>query len=184
MRGIEGKIQAVRYARECEIPFLGICLGMQCAVIEFARNVLGLADANSTEFVSDTEHPVICLLEEQKNVTAKGATMRLGAQPCVLREDSTAAACYGTTQISERHRHRYEFNNEYRQLFEQAGMIAAGTSPDGSLVECVELSGHPWFVAVQFHPEFKSKPLSPHPLFKGFVGAALHHRLQRAGVSV
>ncbi|MCH7990027.1 MAG: CTP synthase [Planctomycetes bacterium] len=181
MRGTEGKIEAVRFARECEIPYFGICLGMQCAVIEFARNVLELQDANSTEFAADTEYPVICLLEEQKTITDKGGTMRLGAQPCLLEEESLSAACYQTNQISERHRHRYEFNPEYLRQFTQAGMIAAGTSPGGELVEIVEIPDHPWFVAVQFHPEFKSKPGNSHPLFRGFIEAALqrhHERMQ------
>ncbi len=181
MRGIEGKVQAVGYARECEIPYFGICLGMQCAVIEFARNVLHFDDANSTEFASDTEHPVICMLEEQKRITYKGGTMRLGAQPCTIRDESRAAECYEEKNISERHRHRYEFNPEYRNDFSASGMVATGTSPDGNLVEIVEITGHPWFVAVQFHPEFKSKPNVSHPLFQGFVEAALqrhHERVQ------
>jgi len=178
-RGIEGKIEAIRFARQQGIPLLGICLGMQCAVIEFARNVLGLAGAHSTEFDSNTPHPVICLLDEQRNITDKGGTMRLGAHRAVLLPDSRAAECYGTTEISERHRHRYEFNNAYRQQFVAAGMRIAGTSPDGVLVEIVELVDHPWFVAVQFHPEFKSQPIRPHPLFAGFVGAALRRRLAR-----
>ena len=178
-RGIEGKIEAIRFARQQAVPLLGICLGMQCAVIEFARNVLGLAGAHSTEFDSCTPHPVICLLDEQRNVTDKGGTMRLGAHRAVLAPDSRAAECYGTTEISERHRHRYEFNNAYRQHFAAAGMRIAGTSPDGVLVEIVELVDHPWFVAVQFHPEFKSQPIRPHPLFAGFVGAALRQHLAR-----
>lgn len=184
MRGVEGKIEAIRYARQCEIPFFGICLGMQCAVIEFARNVLGLEGANSTEFADATNHPVICLLEEQKTVTAKGGTMRLGAQPCVLDPDSLAAWCYGKSEVSERHRHRYEFNPEYRRQFEQGGMRIAGTSPNGTLVEIVELPGHPWFLAVQFHPEFKSKPLAPHPLFNGFIEAALKRHQSRMHVGL
>ena len=178
-RGIEGKIEAIRFARQQGVPLPGICLGMQCAVIEFARNVLGLAGAHSTEFDSNTPHPVICLLDEQRNVTDKGGTMRLGAHRAVLAPDSRAAECYGTTEISERHRHRYEFNNAYRQQFAAAGMRFSGTSPDGVLVEIVELVDHPWFVAVQFHPEFKSQPIRPHPLFAGFVGAALRQRLAR-----
>jgi len=182
MRGIEGKIQAIRYARESNIPYFGICLGMQCAVIEFARNVLGLETANSTEFAAETNHPVICLLEDQKKVTNKGGTMRLGAQPCVLAEGSRAEHCYGTTQISERHRHRYEFNPAYREQFVNAGMQITGTSPSGHLVEIVELADHPWFVAVQFHPEFKSKPLAAQPLFAGFIEAAITRHGQ--GVSV
>ena len=179
MRGTEGKIEAIRYAREAGIPFFGICLGMQCAVIEYARNVLGLRDANSTEFAADTEHPVICLLEEQKNVREKGGTMRLGAQPCVLATDSLAARCYEQTEVSERHRHRYEFNLAYRAQFRAAGLITSGCSPDDRLVEIVELPDHPWFLAVQFHPEFKSKPSVPHPLFLGFVQAALDRHRSR-----
>jgi CTP synthase len=184
MRGIEGKVEAVHFARECEIPYLGICLGMQCAVIEFARNVLGWPDANSTEFAADTAHPVICILEEQKTITEKGGTMRLGAQPCVLADDSQAARCYGTTEISERHRHRYEFNPECRQPFIEAGMVPTGTSPDGKLVEVVEIPDHPWFVAVQFHPEFKSKPAAAHPLFRGFIEAALQRHRERMQIPV
>lgn len=172
-RGIEGKVDAIRWARQRKIPFLGICLGMQCAVIEFARNVVGLTGANSTEFDKDTPHPVVCLLDEQQNITEKGGTMRLGAQTADLNPDSRAAESYGTSQISERHRHRYEFNNQYRQQFEAHGLAFSGTSQHGSLVEIVELPEHPWFVAVQFHPEFKSKPTLPHPLFSGFVQAAV-----------
>ena len=179
MRGIEGKIEAVRYARENKIPYFGICLGMQCAVIEYARNVLGLREANSTEFAADTRDPVICILEEQKTVTHKGGTMRLGAQPCILEANSLAARCYQTREISERHRHRYEFNPDYRQRFIEAGLVPTGTHPNGKLVEIVELPSHPWFLAVQFHPEFKSKPHAPHPLFRGFIEAALKYRKQR-----
>ena len=174
-RGIEGKVAAIRYARTKGIPFFGICLGMQCAVIEYARDVCGLAGAHSTEFDKDAAHPVICLLDEQKSITDKGGTMRLGAQPTRLELGTQAAAAYGKTEISERHRHRYEFNNVYRQQFTAHGMKFSGTSPDGSLVEVVELPGHPWFLAVQYHPEFKSKPTSPQPLFAGFVGAAVAH---------
>jgi len=184
MRGIEGKVEGIRYARECEIPFFGICLGMQCAVIEFARNVLGLEEANSTEFAADTPHPVICMLEEQKKITYKGGTMRLGAQPCVLAGESRSAACYGQEQISERHRHRYEFNPEYRRAFVEGGMEVAGTSPDGKLVEVMEIPDHPWFVAVQFHPEFKSKPHCPQPLFKGFIEAAIERHQARMQLPV
>ena len=184
MRGIEGKIEAIRYARQCEIPFFGICLGMQTAVIEFARSVLELEDANSTEFTDSTNHPVICLLEDQKTVTAKGGTMRLGAQPCVLDEDSLAHWCYGSLEIEERHRHRYEFNPEYKKQFEEAGMQISGKSPSGVLAEIVEIPTHPWFLAVQFHPEFKSKPLAPHPLFNGFVEAALKRREARVHSTV
>ena len=173
MRGIDGKIQAVQYARENSIPFFGICLGMQCAVVEFARNVMQLHDASSSEFERDTQHPVICLLEEQKQIVARGGTMRLGAQTCLLAEGSRSLAAYGSVQISERHRHRYEFNSEYREQFIHAGMTPVGTSPDGTLVEIVEIPDHPWFVAVQYHPEFRSQPNHPHPLFAGFVGAAM-----------
>ena len=179
MRGVEGKIEAIGYARKYEIPFFGICLGMQCAVIEFARNVLNLEDANSTEFVAATHHPVICMLEDQKAVTNKGGTMRLGAQPCELVAGSQAAKCYDAERIVERHRHRYEFNPDYKQQFVEAGMQISGTSPNGTLAEIVEISDHPWFVAVQFHPEFKSKPLTPHPLFAGFVEAALNRHLAK-----
>ncbi len=178
-RGIEGKVDAIRFARQRGIPFLGICLGMQCAVAEYARNVMGLEGANSTEFDKDNPHPVICLLDEQKTITDKGGTMRLGAQPTRLEPDSQAAACYGTLEISERHRHRYEFNNVYRQRFAAHGMRVVGTSPDGSLVEIVEIPDHPWFVAVQFHPEFKSQPTRAHPLFDGFVAAAVKRHLSR-----
>ena len=184
MRGIEGKILAAQYARECDIPYFGICLGMQCAVIEYARNVLGLKDANSSEFSSTTDHPVICLLEEQKRITDKGGTMRLGAQPAVLMDGSKAAECYGTQEITERHRHRYEFNPEYRQQFAKSGMQATGTSPNGNLVEVVEVTNHPWYVAVQYHPEFKSKPMTPHPLFHGFVEAALERHRERMQLPV
>jgi CTP synthase len=172
-RGIEGKVEAIRFARERSIPFLGICLGMQCAAIEFARNVVGLDRAHSTEFSKDTPHAVICLLDEQKSVTDKGGTMRLGAQTAYLDASSRSATCYGSEVIEERHRHRYEFNNTYRQQFSAHGMLFAGTSPDGTLVEIIELPGHPWFVAVQFHPEFKSKPTQAQPLFAGFVEAAI-----------
>ncbi|WP_397571191.1 CTP synthase [Schlesneria sp. T3-172] len=172
-RGIEGKIQAVRYAREQNIPYFGICLGMQVAVIEYARHKLGLEDADSTEFDTATPHPVICLLEDQRNIEKKGATMRLGAQPCVLAPDSLMAKIYGTNEISERHRHRYEFNPEYRERFIAGGMSLSGNSPSGTLVEAIELPDHPWFAAVQFHPEFKSKPNHPHPMFRSFIEAAL-----------
>uniref|UniRef100_A0A7C4QR67 CTP synthase n=1 Tax=Schlesneria paludicola TaxID=360056 RepID=A0A7C4QR67_9PLAN len=184
MRGVEGKIQAVRYARENQVPYFGICLGMQVAVVEFARHVLHLPQANSTEFAADTPDPVICLLEEQKQVSQKGGTMRLGAKPCVLLEDSLAARCYHATQVSERHRHRYEFNPAYRQRFVDAGMSISGVSPDGILAEIVELPDHPWFLAVQFHPEFKSKPSRPHPLFAAFIEAALARHQMRTPVSI
>jgi len=183
-RGVEGKIHAIRFARESGIPYFGICLGMQCAVIEFARSVLGLDGAHSTEFVADTEHPVICMLEEQKKITFKGGTMRLGTQPCRIAEGSLVAGVYGSEEISERHRHRYEFNPEFRNPFAAAGMPATGISPDGNLVEIVEIPDHPWFVAVQFHPEFKSKPLEAHPLFVGFIEASRTRHQQRASMTL
>lgn len=173
-RGIEGKIAAVRYARENGIPFLGICLGMQCAVIEFARNVLGLKDANSTE-MGKTSAPVIDLMEDQKSVTDKGGTMRLGAYPCLLEKGSKTHAAYGRELIRERHRHRYEFNNKYFDDFNKAGMKPVGVNPDINLVEIVELKDHPWFVGVQFHPEYASTVENPHPLFVAFVRAAMVH---------
>jgi CTP synthase len=172
-RGAEGKIEAVRYARENGVPFFGICLGMQMAAVEFARNVLGLKNANSTEFDPDSPDPVIHIMPSQAEVTDKGGTMRLGAYPCLIEEGSSARAMYGEEEISERHRHRFEFNNGYRERFRRGGMSLCGVSPDGSLVEIMELAGHPWFVGVQFHPEFKSRPNRPHPLFLGFVGAAI-----------
>jgi CTP synthase len=172
-RGIEGKLVAIRIAREQGIPVLGICLGMQCAVIEFARHVAGLKGAQTTEIDRQARHPVIGLMEEQEKVADLGGTMRLGAWPCVLKKGSRAARAYGGEKISERHRHRYEFNNKYRAALEKKGLVLSGLSPDGNLVEVVELKNHPWFVAVQFHPEFKSQPLAPHPLFKAFVGAAV-----------
>jgi len=179
-RGIEGKVDAIRFARERGIPFLGICLGMQCAVVEYGRNAMGLDNANSSEFDKDNPHPVICLLDEQKTITDKGGTMRLGAQPAKLVAGSKAADCYGSLEISERHRHRFEFNNAYRQQFAANGMQVTGTSPDGSLVEIVEIPDHTWFVAVQFHPEFKSQPTAPQPLFAGFIGAAVERHSARA----
>ncbi len=190
-RGVEGKIAAIKYAREHKIPFLGICLGMQCTVIEYARDVLGWKDANSTEFDEKTTHPVIDLMEEQRGITQKGGTMRLGAYPCVLKKGSLASKLYGTAKhakegsaisqskdapvISERHRHRYElaYDSEARKALEEAGLKVSGTSPDGKLVEIVELPKHPYFIASQFHPEFKSRPTAPHPLFNGLVKAAL-----------
>ncbi|MCA9234104.1 MAG: CTP synthase, partial [Planctomycetales bacterium] len=175
-RGIEGKVAAIRYAREKNVPFFGICLGMQCAAVEFARNVCGLTDAHSTEFDKNTGNPVICLLDAQRAVTDKGGTMRLGAQPAKLAEGSKAAAAYDAEQVSERHRHRYEFNNRYREQFAANGMQIAGTSPDGALAEVIELDNHRWFVAVQYHPEFKSKPTASHPLFRNFIAAAVDHR--------
>ncbi len=172
-RGIEGKISAIKYARENQIPFLGVCLGMQCAVIEFARNVLGLKDADSTEMNSLTAYPVIDLLEAQKKITNKGGTMRLGSYPCNISESTKAWEIYKTNKINERHRHRYEFNNEYLAAFEKAGMTASGINPEGGLVEIIEIKDHPWFVGVQFHPEYKSTVANPHPLFVNFVKAAI-----------
>ena len=182
-RGVEGKVEAISFARERRMPFLGICLGMQCAVIDVARNRAGLTGAHSTEFARDTPYPVICLMEEQRGVLEKGGTMRLGAQQAVLTDGTKSAAAYGRTEISERHRHRYEFNPKYRQQLEDAGLVIAGTSPDGSLVEIVELADHPWFVAVQFHPEFKSKPTAAHPLFAGLVAAAVERHAGSAWVA-
>ena len=172
-RGIEGKIATIKYARENKVPFLGICLGMQMAVVEFARDVLGLEDANSAEFDKNTKNPVIHIMEEQKNIDKKGGTMRLGAYPCIVKEGSLANKVYGKKEISERHRHRYEFNNDYRENLENAGLHISGTSPDGKLVEIVEIEDHPYFIAGQFHPELKSRPNRPAPLFTGLVKAAV-----------
>jgi CTP synthase len=172
-RGLEGKIESIRYAREQQIPFFGICLGMQCAVIEFARHACGLKDAHTTEVNPESPHPVVCLMEEQEEVIDLGGTMRLGAWPCKLALNSKAAAAYGKEEISERHRHRYEFNNQYREELSAKGLHLSGLSPDENLVEIVELPDHPWFVGVQFHPELKSQPLVPHPLFRDFIGAAI-----------
>ncbi|MEQ1862759.1 MAG: CTP synthase [Chthoniobacteraceae bacterium] len=174
-RGIEGKIKACQFARENKVPYLGLCLGMQIATIEFARHVCGLTGATSTEFESAPTHPVIDLLPEQKKVRGKGATMRLGTWECHLAEGTKALQVYGKRDIRERHRHRFEFNNNYREQMESAGFVIAGTSPDGKLVELIELRDHPWFLACQFHPEFQSKPNAPHALFKGFVQACLAH---------
>jgi len=172
-RGIEGKIKAIRFARENKIPFLGLCLGMQCAVIEFARNVCSLKDANSTEFNLHTPHPVVSLLSEQKKIKDLGGTMRLGSYPCRLKKNSLTFSIYGKINIFERHRHRYEFNNKYKKLFEKKGMLFPGINPQRNLVEIIELKNHPFFIAVQFHPEFKSKPNKAHPLFREFIRAAL-----------
>lgn len=179
LRGIEGKIKAITYARTQSVPFFGICLGMQCAVIEYARGVAKLEGANSTEFDEETKHPVIHLMESQKDVTDKGATMRLGAYPATLNPGSKVEKAYGKRLISERHRHRWEFNNAFRDTLHEFGMVASGTNSDLDLVEVVEVSKHPWFVGVQFHPEYKSRPLAPHPLFRDFVGASLTHKRAR-----
>ena len=184
-RGIEGKIKAVQYARENNIPFLGICLGMQMAVIEYSRNVLNLADANSTEMKIDTPNPVINLMEEQKTVTNKGGTMRLGAWDCQLDASSLVAEVYNdATDISERHRHRYEFNNDYKKQLEAAGLKATGINKETGLVEIVEIPSHPWFIGVQYHPEYKSTVANPHPLFVGFVAAALKHKKEQTNASL
>ena len=181
VRGVEGKVDAVRFAREREIPFLGICLGLQCAVIEFARHVCGLTDANSSEFAPATSHPVIDLLPEQKNVTDLGATMRLGAQACYLEPDSLAARCYGKEVVEERHRHRWEVNPAYLDLLRDHGLVISGSSQKGRLAEIIELPDHPFFIAGQFHPELRSRPTRPHPLFREFVGASAALARARAG---
>jgi len=174
-RGVEGMLMAIRWARENHLPFFGICLGLQCAVVEFARNVCGLEESHSSEFHEDASDPVICLLDSQLQVTTKGGTMRLGAYPCMLQEGSRAREIYGAVEISERHRHRFEVNNAYRELLQQHGLTISGTSPDGGLVEMIEITEHPWFIAGQFHPELKSRPTRPHPLFDSFVGAAARY---------
>jgi CTP synthase len=178
-RGTPGMVEASRFARERQIPFFGICLGLQCSVIDFSRNVVGLADANSTEFDQNCRHPVVCLLDEQYAITDKGGTMRLGSYPCDLVEGSRAHQAYGKLRVEERHRHRYELNNQYRKQLTDHGYVVSGTSPDGKLVEVIELKGHPWFLAVQCHPEFKSKPTRAHPLFRAFVQASLARRDQK-----
>ena len=172
-RGVEGKIIAAQYAREHDIPYLGICLGMQIAVIEYARNVLGYNDAHSSELAPETTHPVIDLMPEQKDVEDLGGTMRLGLYPCKITEGTLAHKIYGADLIYERHRHRYEFNNFYRKELIDAGLVISGQSPDDKLVEMVEVPDHPWYIGVQFHPEFKSRPNHAHPLFREFIGAAL-----------
>ncbi|MCS7276945.1 MAG: CTP synthase [Dehalococcoidia bacterium] len=182
-RGVEGKIAAARHARQRGVPYLGLCLGMQVMVMEYARHVLGWEGAHSTEFDPETPYPVICLMEEQLGVTEKGGTMRLGSYPCQLRPGTVARQVYGTDLVMERHRHRYEFNNRYRDQLERAGLICSGTSPDGELVEVCEVQGHPFMVGSQFHPEFRSRPGRPHPLFLGLIGAALERRRQRAALS-
>ena len=190
IRGVEGKIAAVKYARESKIPYFGICLGMQCAVIETARNLAGLAGANSSEFDGQTPHPVIYLIEQwydhrtgtvqKRDLTSdKGGSMRLGAYPCKLEKGSLAFDAYAKEEISERHRHRYEFNNKYLDQLKKAGLVISGLSPDGELVEIVELKDHPWFLGCQFHPEFKSTPRNPHPIFTSFIDASIKNREQR-----
>ncbi len=179
IRGVEGMLNAIRWAREHELPFFGICLGLQTAIIEFSRNVVGMAGSNSLEFVKDTDAPVICLMDSQRNVTDLGGTMRLGAYPARLRPGSRAHAIYGSGEISERHRHRYEVNNAYRDLLAEFGMRFSGLSPDGNLVEIIELPDHPWFLGCQFHPELKSRPMNPHPLFASFIQAALRRQQGR-----
>jgi CTP synthase len=174
VRGVEGMLEAIRYARESGLPFFGICLGMQTAIIEFARNVIGLSDSHSSEFAPECGDAVISLMEDQQHVTDMGGTMRLGAYPCRLGVGTQAAAIYGAPQVSERHRHRYEVNNKYRDQFVEHGLNLSGLSPDGSLVEMVELQTHPWFIGCQFHPELQSRPTRPHPLFASFIGAAVH----------
>jgi CTP synthase len=177
-RGVEGMLEAIRFAREHEMPFFGICLGLQCAVIEYARNVCGLEDSHSSEFAEDASDPVICLLDSQLQVTTKGGTMRLGAYPCVLGKGTRAREIYGEDMISERHRHRFEVNNAYRDLLVRHGLTISGTSPDGSLVEMIEITDHPWFVAGQFHPELKSRPTRPHALFASFIEASARYARQ------
>ncbi len=183
-RGVEGKIEAIRYVREKNIPFFGICLGMQCAVIEFARNICGLEDAHSYEFYADTKKPVIHLMADQEGITNLGGTMRLGAYPAVLDEDSKSYAAYKTNGISERHRHRYEFNNTYREMYADTSLKLIGMSPDGRLVEIIEVVDHPWFVGVQFHPELKSRPTKAHPLFREFITAAVAYTVKKNGSEV
>jgi len=173
VRGVEGMLEAIRWAREHKLPFLGICLGLQAAIIEFARNVAKLPNPNSSEFEPECENPVIALMRSQEGIQEMGGTMRLGAYPCKLRPGSRAAQVYGAAEVSERHRHRYEVSNAYRDVLAEYGMRCSGLSPDGSLVEMIELPDHPWFIGCQFHPELKSRPTRPHPLFAGFVGAAL-----------
>jgi CTP synthase len=182
-RGIDGMIEAVRWARENELPYLGICLGLQTAIIEFTRNACGLSATNSSEFQADCEHPVISLMHSQRDVQDLGGTMRLGGYICQFKPGSRAGKIYGTDEVRERHRHRYEVNNKYRDLLEEYGMKCTGLSPDGSLVEVVELQDHPWFLGCQFHPELRSRPSRPHPLFASFVGAALQRRLKTHDVA-
>jgi CTP synthase len=175
-RGVEGKIRAAQFARENKVPYLGLCLGMQVATIEFARNVCGIARANSIEFEEDAPEPVICLLDEQRNVQRKGGSMRLGTWPTKILRGTLAEQVYGHDEVLERHRHRYEFNMKYREQMAEKGFLISGTSPDGALAELIELRDHPWFLACQYHPEFQSKPNKPHPLFSGFIRASLAHQ--------
>jgi CTP synthase len=179
VRGVEGMLEAIRYARESGLPFFGICLGMQTAIIEFARNVIGLDDSHSSEFAPECSNPVISLMESQQHVTDMGGTMRLGAYPCRLGPGTRAAEIYGAAQVSERHRHRYEVSNSYRDSFVEHGLTLSGLSPDGSLVEIIELQTHPWFIGCQFHPELQSRPTRPHPLFASFIGAAVEAKKSR-----
>jgi CTP synthase len=181
VRGVEGMVEAIRYARENGLPFFGICLGMQTAIIEFARNVLGLDDSHSSEFAPECDNPVISLMESQQHVTDMGGTMRLGAYPCRLGRGTRAAEVYGQAEVSERHRHRYEVSNAYRDRLIQQGMRLSGLSPDGQLVEIVELENHPWFIGCQFHPELQSRPTRPHPLFAGFIAAASRAKHRQSG---
>jgi CTP synthase len=183
VRGVEGMVEALREARETGLPFFGICLGMQTAIIEFARNVCGLDDSHSSEFAPECDNPVISLMESQQHVTDMGGTMRLGAYPCRLARGSRAAEIYGQVEVSERHRHRYEVSNSYRDLFSQNGLKQTGLSPDGQLVEIVELTGHPWFIGCQFHPELQSRPTRPHPLFEGFIAAAVKRKRHHSSES-
>ncbi|MBI5274509.1 MAG: gamma-glutamyl-gamma-aminobutyrate hydrolase family protein, partial [Chlamydiales bacterium] len=175
-RGFEGKILAARYCREHKVPYFGLCLGMQVLVVEYARNVLGLEGANSTEMNPETKHPVICLLEEQKQITRKGGTMRLGAFECIIAKNTKAFEAYKTTKISERHRHRLEFNHQYKEQMTEKGLLISGLEQEQDLCEIAEIASHPWMLGVQFHPEFKSKPTAPHPLFLAFIQAAIHHK--------
>ena len=175
-RGIEGKILAIKYAREHQVPFLGLCLGMQLSIVEFARDVIGYTDAHSAELDPSTVHPVIHLMPDQDGIEDIGGTLRLGSYPCVLNKESKAYALYGTETIHERHRHRYEVNNDYRNVLQEHGMMLSGISPDGRIVEMIELPDHPWFVATQAHPELKSRPNRPHPLFRGFIEASLKYQ--------
>ncbi|MBP3629281.1 MAG: gamma-glutamyl-gamma-aminobutyrate hydrolase family protein, partial [Anaerotignum sp.] len=179
-RGIEGMILTAKYARENKVPYFCICLGMQIAVIEYARNVAGLSDVNSGEFDTECPHKVIDFMSGQSDEVDKGGTLRLGSYPCEIKEKTTMKRCYGMTEISERHRHRYEFNNHYRELLQAKGLTISGTSPDGSLVEAVELTDRDFYIGVQYHPEFKSRPNKPHPLFKGFIDAALKRQVEKS----